>query len=275
MEMSGISFIRLRLSWLVIVVLGHLLAVDQGKAQDKTTDQAECICPDTDLKCSKGAFLEINGICLYYEVHGQGDPILLMQGGGGSAEVFNRMLPGLTTHFQVITPDTRGRGRSTDTADPLSYRQFVEDMVGLLDALGIDSAFVGGYSEGAATAIHMAISYPDRVRALILTPVNLDAHVFPKRFWEDAERWNLPQKQVTFYRSKISPTEEEMASIRAPALIVIGTEEQYVALDHLAWQYETIPEAKVVWLEGADHGDLVIEPDRVVEAIMTFLQRVR
>lgn len=273
--MSGHSFIRLRLSWMLIIVVGHLLAVDRGDAQERAAGQSECVCPGTELDCSRGTFLTVNGICLFYEVHGQGDPILLMQGAGGSAAVFHRMLPGLTTHFQVVTPDTRGRGRSTDTADPLSYRQLVEDMIALLDALGIDSAYVGGYSEGAATAIHMAISHPDRVRALLLTPVNLDAHVFPERFWEDAERWNLPEKQVTFYRTKISPTEEEMASIRVPALFLIGTEEQYVSRDHLAWQYGTIPDAEVVWIEGADHGDLVLDPDRIVEAIVTFLHRLR
>jgi pimeloyl-ACP methyl ester carboxylesterase len=80
---------------------------------------------------------------------------------------------------------------------------------------------------------------------------------------------------VSLERNGWSDSIELAGQIHRNAHFVIGTEEQYVSLNHLAWQYETIPEAEVVWLEGADHGDLVLEPDRIVEAIMTFLHRLR
>jgi pimeloyl-ACP methyl ester carboxylesterase len=69
-----------------------------------------------------GQYLALNGISLSYEVHGVGEPLLLLHGGGGSAAHFERMLPELTQHFQVITPDSRAQGRSTDSEQPLSYR---------------------------------------------------------------------------------------------------------------------------------------------------------
>ena len=75
-------------------------------------------------------------------MRGEGEPLLLLHGGGGSAEHFNAMLPELSELYQIITPDTRAQGRSSDTDEPMSYRQFADDMVTLLDSLGIASAYV-------------------------------------------------------------------------------------------------------------------------------------
>ncbi|MCP5113076.1 MAG: alpha/beta fold hydrolase, partial [bacterium] len=111
----------------------------------------------TEPECSEGESIQVNGISLYFEMRGQGEPLLLLHGGGGSGEHFNLMLPELTKHFRVITPDGRAQGRSTDSNEPLSYRLMAADMAALLDSLDIDSAFVGGWSDGAAIAIHLAI----------------------------------------------------------------------------------------------------------------------
>ena len=92
-------------------------------------------------RCSEGIHLQVNDISLYYEARGQGEPLLLLHGGGGSAEHFNFMLAGLAERYRVITPDSRTHGRSTDAEEPLSYRIMVEDMVALLDSLNINSAY--------------------------------------------------------------------------------------------------------------------------------------
>lgn len=226
-------------------------------------------------RCSEGTRLTVNGISLYYEDRGQGEPLLLLHGGGGSAENFNLMLPELVEHYRVITPDSRAQGRSTDTDEPLSYRIMVEDMVALLDSLGIESAFVGGWSDGAAIAIHMAIYYPQRVRALLLTPVDLSADALTQEWWDLAKQMNLPEKLTTFwYRTRTSPTVDQLAGITAPTVFVIGKDEQFVKLDHVAWQYMSIPGAEVVWIPGADHF-LVAMPDPVNEAFLSFLDGQR
>lgn len=201
---------------------------------------------------------------------------MLLHGGGGSAEHFNPMIPELAKHFRVITPDSHAQGRSTDTDEPLSYRQMVEDMIGLLDSLGIDSAYVGGWSDGAALAIYTAIYHPERVRALLLTAVDLSSEALTEVFREDAKEWKLPEKLETlWYETRVSPTEEELAGIRAPTLFVIGEKEQYIKLDHIAWQYNSIPGAEVVWIPDADHFLVLNKPDEVSQAFLSFVNKHR
>jgi len=240
------------------------------------TGNSACSTWEISSGCSEGSFLQINGISLYYEVHGEGEPLLMLHGGGGSAEHFNPMLPELSERFQVITPDTRAQGRSTDTDEALSYRQFADDMVALLDSLGIASAYVGGWSDGAAIAIHIAMHHPERVRALLLTAVDLSSEALTETFLEESKQWNLPEKLSTFwFQTRTTPTTEELAAIRTPTLFVIGEEEQYIKPAHLAWQYESIPQSEVVWIPEADHMLVLENPDEVNEAFISFIAKHR
>lgn len=263
--------------WALPLLLCASVFVEAAYAQDdpQASPEGDQVCSPwkIDPGCSEGEFLQINGISLYYEVHGKGEPLLLLHGGGGLAENFNPMLPELSKHFSVITPDTRAQGRSTDTDLPLSYRQMVEDMVALLDSLGIDSAYVGGFSDGSAIAIHMAIYHPERVRALLLTPVDLFSEALTDVYWEDAKQWDSPAKLMTWWKTRTLPTEKELAGINAPTLFVIGQEEHYVKRDHLKWQYQTIPGAEVVWIPEANHFLVVAKPDEVNQVFLSFLNK--
>lgn len=278
--MKGITQYGLQSLWTLSLLLHVALLGGRAYAQDgsqtTSSEVVECSPWEIEEGCSEGDMLQINGISLYYEVRGQGEPLLLMHYGGGSAETFNRILPELSKHFRVITPDSRAQGRSTDSDEPLSYRLFVDDMVDLLDSLGIDSAYVGGASDGAAIAIHMALYHPERVRALLLGPVDLSPEALTEVFWGNVEQFALPEKLTTlWFETRISPTQEELAAIQVPTLFVIGEEEQYVKLDHVAWQYESIPTAEVVWIPDADHSQFVSKPDEVSQEILSFLNRHR
>ena len=79
---------------------------------------------------------------------------------------------------------------------------------------------------------------------------------------------------IIFWRTRPKPTDDELSGIRAPAIFVIGEKEQYVKLDHVAWQYESIPGAEVVWIPDADHM-LVAKPDEVNKAFLSFLEKQR
>jgi pimeloyl-ACP methyl ester carboxylesterase len=237
-------------------------------------EESACSLWTTESRCSEGTHVRLNGISLYYEARGHGEPLLLLHGGGGSAEHFNLMLPELTKHYRVITPDSRAQGRSTHTGEPLSYRGMAEDMAALLDSLGMDSAYVGGWSDGAAIALHLAIYHPERVRALLLTPVDLSPDGLSDLYWEETRQLEFPGELETWWRTRSRPTDAEMSGIGVPTLFVIGEQEQYVKLDHIAWQYRSIPGAEVVWIPGADHM-LVTRPDAVNEAFLSFLNRQR
>jgi pimeloyl-ACP methyl ester carboxylesterase len=112
--------------------------------------------------------VKVNDIQLYHEVHGQGEPLVLIMGLGASTLGWDMQVPALSREFQVIAFDNRGSGRSDKPATPYSIRLFADDTAGLMDALGIASAHVYGQSMGGLIAQELALSYPERVRTLVL-----------------------------------------------------------------------------------------------------------
>ncbi len=112
--------------------------------------------------------LQVNGIDLYYEVHGEGDPLLLIMGYGSNSGHWFVILPRLAAHFQAIIFDNRGTGRSGKPEIPYTAEMMVGDPVGLLDALGIESVHVFGTSMGGMIAQQIALRHPSRVKKLIL-----------------------------------------------------------------------------------------------------------
>jgi pimeloyl-ACP methyl ester carboxylesterase len=115
---------------------------------------------------------KVNDIQLYYEVHGEGIPLVLISGLGYPLWQWHLMVPHLEKHFQVITLDNRGVGQSDKPAGPYTASVLARDIVELLDSLGIDEAVVMGHSMGGFIAQALALEYPARVSKLILASTN-------------------------------------------------------------------------------------------------------
>ncbi|HXF52200.1 MAG TPA: alpha/beta fold hydrolase [Dehalococcoidia bacterium] len=114
------------------------------------------------------AYARVNGVELYYEEHGIGEPMLLIMGFGGNTEAWAGQIPELSRYLHVIAFDNRGAGRSEKPDGPYSMEVFADDAAGLLQYLGVDSAHVFGVSMGGMIAQHLALRHPERVRTLIL-----------------------------------------------------------------------------------------------------------
>ena len=112
--------------------------------------------------------VKANGIGLYYETHGRGEPLLLIAGLGATGEIWDIQVPLLAREFQVITFDNRGAGRSDKPQEPYSIAMFADDTAGLMDALDIDTAFIYGQSMGGLIAQEFGVRHPRRSRALVL-----------------------------------------------------------------------------------------------------------
>lgn len=109
-----------------------------------------------------------NGIDLHYEAHGRGEPLLLIAGLGATCELWDNQVPLLARELHVITFDNRGAGRSDKPQEPYSIALFADDTAGLMDALGLDSAFLYGESMGGLIAQEFGVRHPERARALVL-----------------------------------------------------------------------------------------------------------
>jgi pimeloyl-ACP methyl ester carboxylesterase len=117
---------------------------------------------------TKAGYAPVNGLNLYYEIHGDGEPLILMHGGLGSTEMCHEILPALSIARRVIAVDLQAHGRTADIDRPLSCEAMADDIAGLLNHLGIQKADVMGYSLGAGVALRTAIQHPGMVGKLVV-----------------------------------------------------------------------------------------------------------
>lgn len=245
---------------------------------------------------TKSGYAAINGLKLYYEVRGQGEPLVYIHPaisyGGG------KDLTALTRHHTLITMDLQGHGRTADVADrPMSLEQNAKDVVALLDYLGIAKADVLGESYGGATAALIALHHPDRVGrvatygatfgpnkdALNFNMLKFDAPPTPDsscfRFQRAAYEAIAPDPAYwpKFWNKSMGITwegfaREVLASIQAPLLIVLG-DRDFVRLEHVVETLKIIPNAELAVIPDAGHFALFSEPERVLPVIEHFLSK--
>lgn len=113
-------------------------------------------------------YIETNGINYYYEIHGEGEPLLLLHGGLGSGEMFYSILPSLTQEHEVITVDLQGHGRTALGNQPLSLVRMGNDMAYILNELGYEQLDVLGYSLGGGVGFQLAVQHPKKVNKLVM-----------------------------------------------------------------------------------------------------------
>jgi pimeloyl-ACP methyl ester carboxylesterase len=121
-------------------------------------------------------YAPVNGLEMYYEIHGAGRPLVLLHGGVGAIEMFGEMLPLLAAGRQVIAVDLQAHGRTADIDRPLRYEHMADDIAALIRRLGLGTASVMGYSLGGGVALQAAIRHPEMVDKLVVvsTPCKRD-----------------------------------------------------------------------------------------------------
>lgn len=119
----------------------------------------------------KSGYAPVNGLRLYYEIHGSGEPLILLHGGLGAGDMFAPMMPVLSQHRQVITVDLQAHGRTADIDRPITFEVMADDIAGLAKYLGITTADVMGYSLGGGVALRTAVQHPELVKKLVLVSV--------------------------------------------------------------------------------------------------------
>ncbi|AWC24358.1 MULTISPECIES: alpha/beta fold hydrolase [Aminobacter] len=147
-------------SFITMLAAAALAVVTGGSTMAETTKSTAA--------GAKTGHAEINGVKYYYEIRGEGEPLLLLHGGLGSIDMFGPVLPALSKGRQVIAVDLYGHGRTALTERKMSLVDMGDDMAGLLKTLGYGKIDAMGYSMGAGVAFRLAVQHPDAVRRLVL-----------------------------------------------------------------------------------------------------------
>ena len=132
-----------------------------------------------------GRYAAVNGLNMYYEIHGSGRPLVLLHGGGSTIDsTFGRILPFLAKTHQVITVELQAHGHTKDIDRPLSFEQDADDVAALLQQLRIEKADFMGFSNGGTTCIQIAIRHPNLVNKLVLASATYKRSGLPPGFFE-------------------------------------------------------------------------------------------
>jgi pimeloyl-ACP methyl ester carboxylesterase len=238
----------------------------------------------------------IRGIRMYYETHGSGPPFLLLHGGAGNGQQFDKQVPAFAPHYRLIVPDCCAQGRTTDRTGPLTYHDMAEDMIALLDRLHVHRVDIMGWSDGGDIGLDMAIHHPDRIKHL----VTFGANFSPDGLNPDDVAWNRTATAASFgpgmragwtsmnpepdhyeaamtkiiemWRTLPRFTAEQLHSIRAKTMICAG-DHDLIRPEHTAALAAAIPGAATWIVPDASHSAMSEKPDLVNAKVLEFLKR--
>lgn len=233
-----------------------------------------------------GHTVALNGIRLYYETYGQGEPLLLLHGNGQSISAFSGQIPELAKHYQVIAVDTRAQGQSTNGRQTLTYDLFADDMSALLKALNIPAAHVVGWSDGGNTGLSLALHHPQQVKKLVTMGANLWADtlaVTPATLKEVRQGKLLTTALYPINKQarKMRPLmvllldyprmrATDLAGITAPTLVLAG-EKDVIQPAHTRLIASSLPHGQAHIFPGLTHYAPREDPAAFNAAVLAFL----
>ncbi len=222
-------------------------------------------------------YSEVNGLKMYYEIHGQGKPLVLIHGGGSTIQTsFGNIIPLLSKHRQIIAMDLQAHGRTNDRDTGLAFEQDADDVAALLNNLKIPKADILGFSNGGQTTIEIALRHPQLINKMIIASAFYKRDAIVPQFWEgfdhatlnvmpealrkeflrvnnnEAALLNMFNRDVQRMKGFKGWTDDQMRSIKAPALVINGNNDVGSA-EHAVEMYRIIPNCQLAILPGK-HG---------------------
>lgn len=230
----------------------------------------------------KTGYSDVNGLKMYYEIHGEGKPIVLIHGGGSTIQTnFEKIIPLLAKERQVIAVELQAHGRTSDRNKDLSFEQDADDVATLLKNLHIGKADFLGFSNGGTTTLQIAIRHAELVNKMILASPLAKRNGVPDWFWgfmENASLDNMPEQLKTGYKKVAADTnglqvmhdrdvqrmlyfkdipDEQIKNIKVPALIIIG-DKDVITPEHAIELHRQIANSALAIIPDR-HGDYIGE----------------
>jgi len=226
-----------------------------------------------------GGYKKINGINIYYEIYGSGQPLIFLHGNGGSIKSASAKIEYFKQYFKVIAIDSRAHGKSIDTTTKeLTYDQMAYDIKVLLDSLNIDSAYISGQSDGGILGLLIAIKYPTKVSKL----ATFGANLFPgkKAVFDEIENMvqdslrttKDPRTKRLYSLLEFQPniTDKQLKMIKCPVLIMSG-DRDVIRLEHSLEIFYNIENSNLFIMPGASHFGSAQKPNLFNMVLLNFL----
>jgi pimeloyl-ACP methyl ester carboxylesterase len=265
--------------------------------------------PQTDGTANvAGRYVAANGLEIYYEDYGSGQPLVLLHGGTVTAQMWEPLLPALVPHFRVITPDSRAHGRTLNPTGELSYALMADDVAAFIQALGLTKPLVFGYSDGGQIALELGMRYPGLAAALVVGAAwyrfsdmyveFLTAAGFPSAGevdvahiqqaspeWvaeltadharaDDPDYWQTLLRQISrMWWTPLDYPAEAFQQMTDPTLILLGDRDGIIDLEQAVEMYHALPNAELAILPNATHLTALTEAS--LGLVVEFLLRHR
>lgn len=229
-----------------------------------------------------GKFAEVNGASLYYEIYGEGEPLLMLHGNGGSMSAFLNQVDFFSKKYKVILVDCRARGNSSyPPGVKLSFDLLADDTAQFLDKIGVPKAHILGWSDGGIIGLVMALRYPEKVGKLIA----MGANIFPegcidldgmKQLVADWEKKNQDHRYdwyIDLYNLDINFPQmkyDDLKGIKSKTLIMAG-DHDVIRGEHTLKMYEAIRGAQLAILPDSTHFVVQENPELFNATVMRFL----
>jgi len=273
---------------------------DNKKTEETNTSMA-------DQTNFKSGYSNVNGLKMYYEIYGEGKPLVLIHGGGSTIQTtFGRIIPEFAKHRQVIGVELQAHGRTSDRDTELSFEQDADDVAFLLKNLGISKADFFGFSNGGNTAMQLAIRHPQIVEKIIVGSALCKRSGAPAQFWDFMKQATLdqmPQQYKDAYKA-IAPdpnnlqtmhdkcakrmvafedmSDAQIKSINVPTLIIMGNND-VATPEHAVEMHRLIANSQLAIVPGG-HGTYIGEittlaanykvTDFIIPMILNFLDNI-
>jgi pimeloyl-ACP methyl ester carboxylesterase len=257
----------------------------------------------------QAGYASVNGLALYYEIHGTGEPLVLLHGAFGAIDLWGPILTTLAATNQVIAVEFQGHGHTADIDRPFSFEQWADDVAALLDHLAIAQADIVGYSMGAMTGLQLAIRHPALVRKLVAISANYSTDGYYPELLVGLEMMTpdifvgtpeeaaylrhapnpedfpaLVEKHKAFDATGFSFPEADVEAITAPTLLIYG-DADIIRPEHAVELFrllgggvaggltaDPLPASQLAFLPGITHRTIVLEPtDQLLELTGAFL----
>ncbi|AIZ56409.1 proline iminopeptidase [Candidatus Methanoplasma termitum] len=219
-------------------------------------------------------FVHVNGVEIYYEIDGDGSPIILLHGNGEHHRIFDRLVDDLKKNHKVFSMDTRGHGES-EKVDSFHYSDMVEDVAAFIRELRIERPIVYGFSDGGIVGLMLASKYPDVLSGLIASGPNLT----PK---DVILKERLPMRIVNIFKrdpkvkmmiEEPNITDEDLMRIKIPVLITVA-EKDIIPISHAEHIANTVGNGSLIIVPYEDHASYIVHSDRLFPLISDFVERV-